>query len=78
MWGELTDRIELKPAEQGQAETEMVRAAREWLSLDLADRRAVTRYLDYWVHDVCGYAGRVDSGNDANAVVGTGAVERPG
>ncbi len=40
----------------------MVRAARGWLALDLADREAVARYLHYWVHDVCGYAGRAGSG----------------
>ena len=64
IWGELTDWMELKPEENVQAEAEMARAAQEWLSLDLADRKAVTRYLDYWVHDVCGYARRVGLGND--------------
>lgn len=56
IWGELTDWMELKTEENEQAEAEMVRAAREWLSLDPANREAVARYLDYWVHDVCGYA----------------------
>jgi len=42
----------------------MVRSAREWLSLDLADREAVERYLDYWVHDVCGYARPTGPGTD--------------
>ncbi|MFG1651918.1 hypothetical protein ACGFIE_18540 [Micromonospora sp. NPDC049275] len=64
IWGELTDWVELKPDEHEQAAAEMVRAAREWLSLDLADREAVARYLDYWVHDVCGYARRAGAGAD--------------
>lgn len=34
----------------------MVRAAREWLSLDLANREGLNSYLDYWKHDICGYA----------------------
>jgi hypothetical protein len=62
IWGALTDWIELKPDESEQAAAEMVRAAREWLALDLADREAVGGYLDYWVHDVCGYARRAGSG----------------
>ncbi len=37
--------------EQDQA----VEAAREWLALDHRDRRAVSRYFDHWLHDVCGY-----------------------
>ncbi|GIJ50380.1 hypothetical protein Val02_72660 [Virgisporangium aliadipatigenens] len=55
IWGFLTDRVELKPEEGQQARAEMRRAAREWLALDLADRAAVEGYLDYWLHDVCGY-----------------------
>ncbi|MFJ8691143.1 hypothetical protein [Micromonospora wenchangensis] len=58
IWGELTDRVELKPDEHEQARAERVRAAREWLSLDLANREAVARYLGYWVYDVCGYERR--------------------
>ncbi|MEO3772778.1 hypothetical protein [Micromonospora sp. B9E7] len=54
IWGELTDWVELKPDENEQAAAEMFRAAREWLSLDLADREGVARYLNYWVYDVCG------------------------
>lgn len=64
IWGEPTDRVELKPDEHDQAIAEMVRAAREWLSLDLANHEAVARYLDYWVHDVCGYARRAGAGAD--------------
>jgi hypothetical protein len=56
IWGALTDRVELKPEEGRQARDEMRRAAQEWLALDPADRAAVERYLDYWVHDVCGYS----------------------
>ena len=55
LWGELTDWVELKPDEQGRAETEMVRAAREWLALDRRDSKGVARYFDYWLHDVCGH-----------------------
>lgn len=62
IWGALTDWVELKPDETEQAAAEMVRAAREWLSLDLADRAAVARHLNYWVYDVCGYARPATSG----------------
>ncbi|MFG1841698.1 hypothetical protein ACGFH8_25120 [Micromonospora sp. NPDC049175] len=55
IWGALTDWVELKPEDGQQARAEMQRAAREWLALDSADRTAVERYLDDWVHDVCGY-----------------------
>ncbi|MEV1321216.1 hypothetical protein AB0J14_34660 [Micromonospora arborensis] len=64
IWGDLTDRVELNPDGHEQAAAEMVRAAREWLSLDLANREAMARYLDYWVHDVCRYARR--AGTDAD------------
>jgi hypothetical protein len=56
LWGSLTDWVERKPAEQDLATAEMVRAAHEWLALDLSSRGNVDRYLDYWLHDVCGYA----------------------
>ncbi|GAA4605449.1 hypothetical protein BJY16_005397 [Actinoplanes octamycinicus] len=55
IWGALTDWVERRPAEGEQARAEMRRAAREWLALDRADRAAVERYRDRWVHDVCGY-----------------------
>jgi hypothetical protein len=55
LWGSLTDWVELKPAEADLAKTEMVRAAREWLTLNLNDGDAVGRYFDYWLYDVCGY-----------------------
>ncbi|MEU0963600.1 hypothetical protein ABZ328_29255 [Micromonospora aurantiaca] len=55
IWGALTDWVELKPEEGQQAKARVRRAAQEWLALDLANRAAIERYLDYWVHDVCGY-----------------------
>ncbi len=54
-WGALTDWEERKPHERGVARAEMVRAAREWLAIDPQDGNAVDVYLDYWLHDVCGY-----------------------
>ncbi|MEU1687209.1 hypothetical protein [Micromonospora sp. NPDC005707] len=55
LWGALTDWIELKPDEADQAEAAMRRAAREWLGLDQTDSGAIQRYLDHWLHDICGY-----------------------
>lgn len=55
LWGALTDWVECKPDEEDLARTEMVNAAREWLSLNLDDVDAVNRYFDHWLHDVCGY-----------------------
>ncbi|MEU6428251.1 hypothetical protein ABZ860_20350 [Microbispora sp. NPDC046973] len=52
LWGDLTDRMELKPAEGDLAKAEMVRAAREWLALDCRDSDAVKRYFDHWLHDI--------------------------
>ncbi|SBT40904.1 hypothetical protein [Micromonospora auratinigra] len=63
IWGDLTDRMELRPDEDEQSAAEMLRAARAWLALDLTDRAAVAGYLEHWVHDVCGYARR--TGSDA-------------
>ncbi len=52
LWGDLTDWVELKPAEEDLAKAEMVRAAREWLALNPRDSDAVRRYFDHWLHDV--------------------------
>jgi hypothetical protein len=52
LWGDLTDWVELKLAEQDRANAKMVRAAREWLVLNPRDSNAVDRYFDYWLHDV--------------------------
>ncbi|WP_326754961.1 hypothetical protein OIE73_27900 [Streptomyces hirsutus] len=54
IWGELTDWVELRPAETDQAETHMVTAAREWLTVE-GDREAEAQYLDRWLHDILGY-----------------------
>jgi hypothetical protein len=62
LWGALTDWVECKPGEELTAKREMVRAAREWLALDHDDREAVEGYLDYWLHDVCGYARSSEKG----------------
>jgi hypothetical protein len=37
LWGALTDWVELKPAEQDRARAEMIRAARDWLTLNPRD-----------------------------------------
>ncbi|WP_406045137.1 hypothetical protein OG799_12090 [Micromonospora sp. NBC_00898] len=55
LWAALTDWVELKP-EEGQAASLMVRAAQEWLALDLADDAALNRYFDHWLHEVLEYA----------------------
>jgi hypothetical protein len=55
IWGALTDWVENRPEEKTQAEEEMRRAAREWLSLDLNDSNARTAYLDRWVYEEMGY-----------------------
>ncbi|SCE96420.1 hypothetical protein GA0070607_3745 [Micromonospora coriariae] len=55
LWGALTDWVELKPDEADQAEAAMRQAAQDWLGVDQADRCAVERYLDHWLHDICGY-----------------------
>ena len=54
IWGELTDWVEERPAETEQAESAMVRAAEEWLSLSESEehRRA---YFDRWLYDELGY-----------------------
>ncbi|MET8782297.1 hypothetical protein [Streptomyces sp. NPDC004589] len=54
IWGELTDRVELRSAETDQAENLMIAAAREWLTVE-GDREAEAQYFDRWLHDVLGY-----------------------
>ncbi|WP_330247770.1 hypothetical protein OHA33_37095 [Streptomyces sp. NBC_00562] len=54
IWGALTDWVELRPAETDQAETHMITAAREWLTIE-GDRKGEARYFDRWVHDILGY-----------------------
>ncbi|MCP3785495.1 hypothetical protein NLX85_19225 [Micromonospora sp. A3M-1-15] len=55
-WAALTGWVELNPEEEQEANLEMVRAAQEWLALDLADDAALDRYFDHWLHEVLGYA----------------------
>lgn len=54
IWGALTDWVELRPAETAQAETHMITAAREWLTVE-GDQQAEAGYFDRWVHDILGY-----------------------
>jgi LmbE family N-acetylglucosaminyl deacetylase len=55
-WAAFTDWVELKPEEEQEASREMVRAAREWLALDLADDAALDGYFDHWLRETLGYA----------------------
>ncbi|WP_328494722.1 hypothetical protein OHS59_19720 [Streptomyces sp. NBC_00414] len=57
LWGELTDRAELRPAEADRAEAHMVTAAREWLAVE-GDEQGEARYFDRWLHDILGYEHR--------------------
>jgi hypothetical protein len=57
IWGELTDSVELRPAEVDQAEAQMITAAREWLTVE-GDQEAEVRYFDRWLHDILGYEPR--------------------
>ena len=54
MWGALTDWVEQRPAEAEQAESAMVRAAREWLVLPESGE-AQRAYFDRWLYDELGY-----------------------
>ena len=54
IWGALTDWVEQKPAEAEQAESSMIRAAQEWLSLPETDE-AQRAYFDRWLYDELGY-----------------------
>ena len=55
IWGALTDWVENHPEETSRAESTMVRAATEWLSLPNSDTVARKIYLDRWVFDEMGY-----------------------
>jgi hypothetical protein len=57
IWGALTDRIEVRPAERTQAEVAIVAAAREWLAVE-AVPEARLAFFDRMVYDVCGYQRR--------------------
>ena len=54
LWGGLTDCVENKPEETGEAEGAMVRAAKEWLILseETAERE---QYFDRWLYEEIGY-----------------------
>jgi hypothetical protein len=54
LWGELSDRHELRPEKDTDTEVLMRRAASEWLETK-DDPVARDRYLDRWLYDVCGY-----------------------
>ena len=54
LWGALTDWVEVSPAESGQAESAMRRAAQEWLSLP-DNAEAQRAYFDRWLYDEIGY-----------------------
>jgi hypothetical protein len=55
IWGSLTDWVETRPAETPRAESEMLRASREWLALEHEDAKCRKAYLDRWVFDEMGY-----------------------
>ncbi len=55
IWGALTDWVELRPDESAQAETTMIRAAKEWLSVPSTEAHARKAYLDRWVYEEMGY-----------------------
>ncbi|MFJ1656277.1 hypothetical protein ACIOC2_33875 [Streptomyces sp. NPDC088337] len=57
IWGELTDRVELRPAETDQVEAHMITAAREWLAIE-GDQEAEAHYFDRWLHDILGFERR--------------------
>jgi hypothetical protein len=63
IWGALTDWAENGPQEKTKAEAEMLRAAREWLSLDRTDPAARKAYLDRWVYDEMGYERKPEQGS---------------
>ncbi|MFE5406644.1 hypothetical protein ACFQ9Z_36100 [Streptomyces sp. NPDC056580] len=48
IWGELTDWVELRPAETDQAETHVIAAAHEWLAVE-GDREAEAQYFARWL-----------------------------
>jgi hypothetical protein len=55
IWGALTDWVENRPNERSEAESEMLRAAREWLALKRDDAMSRKAYLDRWVYKEMGY-----------------------
>lgn len=55
IWGALTDWVEQRPSEEEMAEAAMLRAAREWLAVDIDDDAARKAYLDRWVFEELGY-----------------------
>ena len=56
IWGALTDWVENKPGEAGQAESEMRRAAAEWLAVPDDDEALWRPFFDRWVYEELGYA----------------------
>ena len=54
LWGELTDRYELKPEKRFETQGVMRCAAGEWPATK-DDPIARDRYLDHWLDNVCGY-----------------------
>ena len=54
VWGELTDRYELRPEERAETDALMRRAANEWLSVE-SNAAARDEYLDRWQYDICGH-----------------------
>lgn len=71
IWGALTDWVEQKPAEAEQAESSMIRAAQEWLSLPETDE-AQRAYFDRWLYDELGYERPQHAEPDAAADGGGG------
>lgn len=55
IWGALTDWVEVHPSEEKEAEATMLRASKEWLSLESADAESRTAYFDRWVYEEMGY-----------------------
>lgn len=71
IWGALTDWVEQKPAEAEQAESSMIRAAQDWLSLPETDE-AQRAYFDRWLYDELGYERPQHAEPDAAADGGGG------
>ena len=55
IWGALTDWVENRPEETDDAESAMLRAANEWLSIDRENPTERKAYLDRWVFEEMGY-----------------------
>lgn len=71
IWGALTDSVEQKPAEGDQAESAMIRAAQEWLSLP-ESAEAQRAYFDRYLYDELGYERPQHAEPDAAAHDGSG------